>query len=262
MVRLAVAWNGSTNCWGRNKSNWIACRSTIRISYRYDHLATVAYFRCCREHRHFGRAAQACAVTQPALSMQIRELETRTGRRTGRAPARRRDASPKSALEVARRAEQVLAATRDLVDFARHRGRLLTGRLRLGVIPSLAPYVLPQILPRAAAPLSGAARRTARDPDPGADRRTAPRRRSTSSCWRCRSTAPRSRRCGCSTIRFCWRCRRPTAAPTASAWQRDDIDQQRLILLEEGHCLRDQALAYCSSARGDVPASARRASRR
>ena len=49
--------------------------------------------------------------------------------------------------EVARRAERVLAATRDLVDFARHRGRLLTGRLQLGVIPSIAPYVLPKILP-------------------------------------------------------------------------------------------------------------------
>ena len=48
---------------------------------------------------------------------------------------------------MARRAERVLAATRDLVDFARHRGRLLTGRLQLGVIPSLAPYVLPKILP-------------------------------------------------------------------------------------------------------------------
>ena len=50
-------------------------------------------------------------------------------------------------LEVARRADRILASARDLVDFARHRGRLLTGRLQLGVIPSLAPYVLPQILP-------------------------------------------------------------------------------------------------------------------
>ena len=41
----------------------------------------------------------------------------------------------------------MLAATRDLADFARHRGRLLTGRLQLGVIPSIAPYVLPKILP-------------------------------------------------------------------------------------------------------------------
>ena len=48
---------------------------------------------------------------------------------------------------MARRAERVLAATRDLADFARHRGRLLTGRMQLGVIPSIAPYVLPKILP-------------------------------------------------------------------------------------------------------------------
>ena len=50
-------------------------------------------------------------------------------------------------LEVARRAERVLATTRDLAEFARHRGRLLTGRMQLGVIPSIAPYVLPKILP-------------------------------------------------------------------------------------------------------------------
>jgi LysR family hydrogen peroxide-inducible transcriptional activator len=49
--------------------------------------------------------------------------------------------------EVAQRAERVVSAARDLVDFAQHRGRVLTGRLQLGVIPTLAPYVLPRILP-------------------------------------------------------------------------------------------------------------------
>ena len=50
-------------------------------------------------------------------------------------------------LDVAQRAEQILAATRDLVDFARHR-EVLDGSLRLGIIPTLAPYVLPRVLPR------------------------------------------------------------------------------------------------------------------
>ena len=50
-------------------------------------------------------------------------------------------------LEVARRAEHILAATRDLVDFASHRN-VLTGVLRLGIIPTLAPYVLPRLLPQ------------------------------------------------------------------------------------------------------------------
>ena len=109
-------------------------------------LKQLRYLTALAEHRHFGRAAEACAVTQPALSMQIRELEKELGaelveRRPGEVVL------TEIGVEVARRAERVLAAARDLVDFARHSGRLLTGRLRLGVIPTLAPYVLPQILP-------------------------------------------------------------------------------------------------------------------
>ncbi len=78
--------------------------------------------------------------------MQIQELEADLGvtlieRRPGDV------ALTETGAEVARRAGQVLAATRDLEDFARHRGRVLTGRLQLGVIPSIAPYVLPKILP-------------------------------------------------------------------------------------------------------------------
>ncbi len=78
--------------------------------------------------------------------MQIRELEKDLGvdlveRRPGDVIL------TEVGMEVARRAEHVLAATRDLADFARHSGQPLTGRLRLGVIPTLAPYVLPRVLP-------------------------------------------------------------------------------------------------------------------
>src|SRR3977135_188608 len=104
------------------------------------------YLSALAEHRHFGRAAQACAVSQPALSMQVRDLERFLGinlieRRTGEAVLTELGA------EVVQRGEQILASSPDLVDFAQHRGRLLTGRLGLGIIPSLAPYVLPKILP-------------------------------------------------------------------------------------------------------------------
>src|SRR5262245_17724205 len=109
-------------------------------------LKQLRYLSALSHHGHFGKAAAACAVTQPALSMQIRELEAELGvplveRRPGEA------ALTDVGLEVASRAERVLAATRDLVDFARHGSRLLTGRLQLGVIPSIAPYALPKILP-------------------------------------------------------------------------------------------------------------------
>ena len=109
-------------------------------------LKQLKYLTSLAEHRHFGRAAEACAVTQPALSMQIRELEKHLGVdlvewRPGEVIL------TGTGAEVVRRAESVLAAARDLTDYARHAGRLLTGQLRLGVIPTLAPYVLPRVLP-------------------------------------------------------------------------------------------------------------------
>src|ERR1700761_2598562 len=109
-------------------------------------LRQLRYLSALARYGHFGRAAEACAVTQPALSMQIRDLEQElevelVERRAGTV------AFTEVGLEVARRGERVLAATRDLVDFARHRGRILAGGLKLGVIPSLAPYVLPKVLP-------------------------------------------------------------------------------------------------------------------
>jgi len=109
-------------------------------------LRQLRYLRALAQNRHFGRAAEACAVSQPALSMQIGQLEQALGvelveRRQGEI------ALTDTGLEVTRRGEQVLTAVHDLVDFARHRGRLLTGRLRFGIIPTLAPYVLPKVLP-------------------------------------------------------------------------------------------------------------------
>ena len=102
-------------------------------------LRKLRYLAALARHRHFGRAAEECAVTQPALSMQIRELEEEIGvalveRRPGDVVL------TEAGLEVARRAGHVLASTRDLVDFARHR-EVLSGSLKLGVIPTLAPYL-------------------------------------------------------------------------------------------------------------------------
>src|SRR5580704_6757125 len=109
-------------------------------------LRQLRYLASLARHRHFGRAADECAVTQPALSMQVRELEREIG--TQLVERRPGDiALTETGCEVARRAEHILAATRDLVDFARHRD-VLSGRLRLGIIPTLAPYVLPQVLPK------------------------------------------------------------------------------------------------------------------
>lgn len=109
-------------------------------------LKQLRYFETLARTQHFGRAAEECSVTQPALSMQIQELEqglgvalverTRTGfRLTG------------LGQEFAERSRRILADVRDLCEWAIHSGTRLAGMLRLGVIPSVAPYMLPPLLP-------------------------------------------------------------------------------------------------------------------
>ena len=213
-------------------------------------LRQLRYLASLARHRHFGRAAEECAITQPALSMQVRELE----REIGAELVERRPndvALTETGLEVARRAEQILSAIRDLVDFAQHRD-VLSGALRLGIIPTLAPYILPRLLPR----LQSAYPRLRLDvretltkvlvaelvggnldalllalPADGADLETL----------------------------HLFDDPFLLAVPAADDLPADrmaieDVDQRRLILLEEGHCLRDQALAFCANARGEAPA--------
>src|SRR5437763_707973 len=99
-------------------------------------LRQLRYFMSLAKHRHFGRAAEECGVTQPALSMQLKELEREIGaelleRRSGEI------ALTATGTKVAEGADRILAATRDLVDFVKHR-EILSGPLRLGMIPTLA----------------------------------------------------------------------------------------------------------------------------
>jgi LysR family hydrogen peroxide-inducible transcriptional activator len=212
-------------------------------------LRQLRYLAALAEHRHFGRAAQACAVTQPALSMQIRELERQLGvelveRRPGEV------ALTEVGAEVARRGGRMLAASRDLVDFAQHQGRLLTGRLTVGVIPTLGPYLLPKILPALQ--------------DRYADLRVELRETQT------KVLLDELSRGGLDVVMLALPVSETEietlelfddpfllAVPARDApagvtrISARDIDRSRLILLEEGHCLRDQALAYCAGAPPD-----------
>jgi LysR family hydrogen peroxide-inducible transcriptional activator len=217
-------------------------------------LRQLRYLAALAKHGHFGRAAEACAVTQPALSMQIRDLE----RTLGVAVVERRPGDimlTDVGREIARRAEDVLAASRDLVDFARHRGGVLTGRLTLGVIPSLAPYLLPRILP----PLQS------RFPELRLELRET-------------QTRPLIEDIKSGVLDAAMLAL-PVGEPDIDAIKlfedlfllavpandpreetarvaAEDIDQSRLILLEDGHCLRDQALAFCGTARGRTSGTA------
>jgi len=216
-------------------------------------LRQLRYLQALVQHRHFGRAADACAVTQPALSMQIRDLERELEvelieRRPGQA------ALTETGMEVARRAERVLAATRDLVDFARHRGRVLSGRLKLGIIPTLAPYILPRVLPAL----------QTRYPDLTVELRETQTKvlieELAGGDLDVLMLALPLPDAEFETIRlfhdpFLLAVPAADPLPKHARVNPHDIDQRRLILLEEGHCLRDQALAYCATARHEMPLS-------
>lgn len=110
-------------------------------------LRQLRYLDAIATHGHFGRAASAAAVTQPALSMQIKELETTLGLALVERWPRGARLTADGAAIVAR-ARGILGDVRALEEFAKARGPALSGVLRLGVIPSLAPYILPRLLQR------------------------------------------------------------------------------------------------------------------
>lgn len=109
-------------------------------------LRQLRYLEALAETLHFRNAAEVCAVSQPALSMQIKELEAELQvslverRKSG-------VALTEHGTEIARRARIILASVRDLLDHAQHVDRVLSGSLKLGAIPSVAPYLLPAALP-------------------------------------------------------------------------------------------------------------------
>jgi LysR family hydrogen peroxide-inducible transcriptional activator len=107
-------------------------------------LQELRYFAAVVEHRHFGRAAEACNVSQPTLSSQLRKLEDELGVTLLERTNKRVDLTPvgRQILDHARRA---LAETVQIESVARAARDPLVGALRLGVIPTLAPYLLPLI---------------------------------------------------------------------------------------------------------------------
>jgi LysR family hydrogen peroxide-inducible transcriptional activator len=214
-------------------------------------LRQLQYFASLARHLHFGRAADACGVSQPALSMQIRELE----RVIGTSLVERRSSDivlTATGTGVARRAEQMLAAAHDLVDFATHR-EVLAGSLKLGVIPTLAPYLLPKLLPRLQSGYGSLVLEL----------------RETLTATLLEELIAGELDCALLALPLAhaeletlalFEDRFLLAVPAGQPMPRrllraEDVDQQRLILLEEGHCLREQALAFCADRRRDAPAA-------
>ena len=206
-------------------------------------LKQLQYLVALRTHGHFGKAAEACFVTQSTLSAGIRELETLLGTILVERTRRVVRFTPLG-LRIAEKAVRVLREGEELTDMARAEGQPLTGELRMGVIPTIAPFLLPAMLPRL--------------------RQQFPRlklflREETSQAA---CDALHRGQLDCVLLAMPYACgdvdhanlfddrlliAYPQGeAPEGVSVEARAIDEQRLLLLEDGHCLKDHALAACN----------------
>jgi LysR family transcriptional regulator, hydrogen peroxide-inducible genes activator len=214
---------------------------TIRQLYYLDALV---------RHQHFGRAAEECSVSQPALSMQIHELEGILGIEL----IERRPGAPmftELGVEIAERARAIVGAVRDLTDLAQHRAKVLSGTLRLGVIPTLAPYILPRLLP----PLEHAYPSLRLDLVEAQTKvLVADLERGTLDLLLLALPLKMTdfKVLNLAKDRFLLAVPADDPFPETARVTSRDVKKRKLILLEEGHCLRDHALDYCAKGRWNV----------
>jgi LysR family transcriptional regulator, hydrogen peroxide-inducible genes activator len=213
-------------------------------------LRQLRYLDALARFRHFGMAAGHCTVTQPALSTQIQDLEKKLGVELVERRYKDVQLTP-IGREVAERAARILADVRDLGEFARRRAAPLSGDLRLGVIPTIAPYLLPSLLvlvrerypalelhirETQTQPLIGELVSGGLDllllalPAEHGDLETLPLFED-----RFMLALPPDRR-----------------VKGAARATPELVKNDRLLLLEEGHCLRHQALAFCELRQADT----------
>ena len=207
-------------------------------------LKQLQYLVALKDHGHFGRAAESCFVTQSTLSAGIKELESLIGvilvERT-----RRVVRFTPLGLRVADKAQRILREAEDLADMVRAAGKPLAGELRMGVIPTIAPFLLPTLLPRL------------RKQWP--DLRLYLREETSQAA--CDSLQRGQLDCvllalpyGCGEVEAAelFEDRLMVAFPPGAADALPQtvpaaaIDEDKLLLLEDGHCLKDHALSACN----------------
>jgi LysR family hydrogen peroxide-inducible transcriptional activator len=206
-------------------------------------LKQLQYLVALRRHGHFGKAAEACFVTQSTLSAGLRELETLLGVTLVERTRRVVRFTPLG-QKISDKALRILRETEELADLARAEGQPLTGELRMGVIPTIAPFLLPAMLPRL------------RHEWPSLKLYL----REEASQAAC--DALHRGQLDCVLLAMPYACGDVDTAvlfddplfvafpkgeaPGEGAVEPGAIDETRLLLLEDGHCLKDHALSACN----------------
>ncbi|WGV17845.1 LysR substrate-binding domain-containing protein [Fuscovulum ytuae] len=204
-------------------------------------LKQLRYFDALARHGHFGRAAEVCAISQPALSMQIREMEAVLGSELFERGARQVRLTG-FGEDVLVRAREILREVEELADMARAARGSLSGRLRIGVIPTIAPYLLPAIIARLNAANEGLDIHLRETVTPKLIRELEEGRLDTAIV-----ALPVSESFLTEVDLFAedFVLVRPGADAEKPVPAPEMLREMRLLLLEEGHCFRDQALSFC-----------------
>lgn len=206
-------------------------------------LKQLQYLVALRHHGHFGKAAEACYVSQSTLSAGLRELETSLGL-TLVERTRRVVRFTGLGEKIADKAVRVLREAEELAALARSEGRPLHGELRMGVIPTIAPFLLPAMLPQLRDAWPNLKLYLREEPSQAA----------------CEALHRGQLDCvllalpfGCGDVESAALFDDPLfvafprgEAPRGSTIDPRLIDEHRLLLLEDGHCLKDQALSACN----------------
>ena len=204
-------------------------------------LRHLRYFDALATHGHFGHAAAASSISQPALSLQMKELEEILGAPLVERGPRSLRLTPLGET-VAQRARDILRGVDEIQSLARASDGPLAGRLRLGVIPTVAPYLLPALIHRlsAALPALDLRPREAKTARLIADLTEG---RLDAALVALPVSEPALTERPLFTEEFVLV--RPQADANRPVPRPEHLREMRLLLLEEGHCFRDQALSYC-----------------
>lgn len=205
-------------------------------------LKQLRYFEALARHGHFGRAADACAISQPAMSVQIRELEETLGTELFERGARQVRLTS-FGEEFALRVRDILRSVDELADLARASRNRLVGRLRIGVIPTIAPYLLPTIIGNLTRMHEGLDIHVRETLTQKLIQELADGRLDTAIV-----ALPISEPSLTEVALFAedFVLVRPGEDEGKPVPNREMLREMRLLLLEEGHCFREQALSFCN----------------
>ena len=210
---------------------------TLPTLRQFRHLVALA------EHRHFGRAATACHVTQSTLSASLKELEDTLG-------AALVDRTKRSVVftpvgeETVRRAQQILDEAEDLTRTAQSASEPLAGTIRMGVIPTIAPFLLPRVLAALRAKYPKLKLYLREDlTERLVERLQAGELDVVLLALPHELGTIESEALFDDPFSFC--CRTDHALANAPEVPRSRLAQENLLLLQDGHCLRQHALAAC-----------------